>query len=118
MSDQLALALDDRHAGQDANLAAGTKPHRDDRKRVEVALGALARSGATFTADDVHKRIQKDSPELYDANIVSSAMGIWAKDGRIVEVYGPPVTSSRRSRHASRNRRWCGAQHSRQEEVE
>lgn len=109
MSDQLKLALGDRHAGQDANLAAGTTGHRDHRLTVERAVAALARAGMPFTADHVHERVRKAlDGDLYDANLVSSVMGIWAKDNRIVEQPRHPAKSIRRSRHASRNRWWCG----------
>lgn len=107
MSDQLALALADRHAGQAANLAAATTVHRDDRTRVEEALAAEARTGAPFTADHVHQRLGNDPP--YDRNIVSSVMGVWAQRGDIVEDDRlRPVASNHRSRRASRNRWWRG----------
>lgn len=106
MSSQLELGLTDRHAGQQANLAAGTTGYRDDRHRVEVAVATLARSGAEFTADSVHKLVKHDGGEDYDGNLVSSVLGIWAKDGRIArQSY---AVSTRRSRHASRNTVWLG----------
>lgn len=109
MTEQLSLALADRHAGQAANLAAGQKPHRDDRERVEQAVAALAQSRRPFNADLVHERIRKASSDPYDANLVSSVLGVWAQSGRIVEDRSePPVASCRRSRRASRNRWWRG----------
>lgn len=103
----LDLAFADRHAGQDRNIAASTNVLRDTRARVETALAQLVRRGKRFSADDVHKLLADGDP--YDANVVSSVMGRWAKDGRIIEHYGRPVPSQRRSRHASRNRQWRGA---------
>lgn len=107
MTDQLALGLAERHAGQQASLAAGTKPYRDDRHRVEVAVATLSRSGKEFTADSVHKLVKHDGiGDEYDGNLVSSVLGIWAKDGRIArQAY---AVSTRRSRHASRNTVWLG----------
>lgn len=105
MTDQLELALADRHAGQAASLAAGRKPYRDDSERVEVALDLLIASGAQFTADDVHRVIEFDQTGApYDRNLVSSALGHAAKGGRIVRE--ATRVSSARSRHASRNGVW------------
>lgn len=107
MSDTLDLALDDRAAGQAANLAAGTSGHRDDRARVETAVAALALLGDAFTADDVHDALRGGDP--YDRNLVSSVLGCWARDGRIREdTARRPVASCHRARHASRNRWWVG----------
>lgn len=110
MTDQLELdGLNARHQGQDANLAAGTKPYRDDRHRVEVAVATYARSGALFTADDVHKAIAHDGIEAgYDRNLVSSVLGVWSKDGRIRQIARSVSTS--RTRHASRNAVWVGTE--------
>ncbi|HEU5475670.1 MAG TPA: hypothetical protein VFV67_33945 [Actinophytocola sp.] len=105
-SDQLALAFEDRHAGQAANLAAGTSVLRDDRGRVETAVAELARFGTPFTADHVHNALHGGDP--YDPNLVSSVMGVWAQDGRIVEHDSRPTASERRTRRASRNRWWVG----------
>lgn len=110
MDEQLRLALDDRHAGQVANLAANTTVHRDDRARVEKAVALLARSGASFTADTVHKVVCHDDPTPYDRNLVSSVLGIQARHGHIVEDTSlRPAASSHRSRRASRNRWWRGS---------
>lgn len=107
---QLQLALADRHAGQDANLAAGESGYRDDRGRVELAVSTLARSGTAFTADDVHRLVAHDDPAAYDRNLVSSVIGVWAQTARIVEDRSlRPVASANRSRRASRNRWWRGA---------
>ncbi|MFJ8815465.1 hypothetical protein [Amycolatopsis thermoflava] len=104
-ADQLALALADRHAGQAANLAAGRKSYRDDRHRVETAVATLARSGAMFTADDVHRLVAHDAHgATYDPNLVSSVLGVWAQQKRIVRV--ADSVSARRSRRASRNSVW------------
>lgn len=106
-TEQLELALGARHAGQFANLAAGAKPHRDDRARVELAVATLARSGSIFTADDVHRLVKHDANgAAYDPNLVSSVLGIWAKDGRIQRQGN--TASARQSRHASRNGIWRG----------
>lgn len=108
-SDQLQLALADRHAGQAANLAAGTTVLRDDRGRVEQAVSILARSGAAFTADTVHRLVLQEDPTPYNRNLASSVLGTWARDGRIVEDRSlAPVASANRSRRASRNRWWIG----------
>lgn len=105
MTDQLELALADRHAGMSANLAAGKKSYRDDSKRVETALDLLILSGAAFTADDVHRMIEfDDSGAPYDRNLVSSALGHAAKNGRIVRE--DTRVSKSRTRHASRNGVW------------
>lgn len=110
MADQLALALADRHAGQNANLAAGTVGHREHRDLVEYAVATLARSGTQFTADNVHALIRHelgaDTP--YDHNLVSSVMGVWAQQGRIREEPLRATASQQRSRRASRNRWWRG----------
>ncbi|PXY20349.1 hypothetical protein [Prauserella endophytica] len=108
-SDQLSLGLGERHAGQAANLAAGQKGYRDDRHRVETAVATLARSGAEFTADDVHRLVQHDGGTGYDRNLVSSVLGIWAKEGRIKRIAYAVSTS--KSRHASKNGVWRGARH-------
>lgn len=109
MVDQTALdlALADRHDGQERSIAAGTTGARDHRTVVETAVAVLVRSGTVFTADNVHALVQHAlGGAPYDPNLVSSVMGIWAKDGRIVEQPRRSVTSHRRSRHASRNRWW------------
>lgn len=105
VADQLALALADRHAGQTANLAAGTKVHADHRADIERAVAHLARRGTPFTADHVHEILFQG----YDRNLVSSVMGCWARDGRIREdTDHRPVPSAARSRRYSRNRWWIG----------
>lgn len=104
MSDQLELGLADRHTGQQANLAAGTKPYRDDRHRVETAVATLTRSGARFSADDVHQLVKHDGAGEYDHNLVSSVLGVWAKHGRIRRI--AHTRSAARSRRASRNSVW------------
>jgi len=107
MSDQLALAYGDRHAGQNANLAAATTGHRDDRTRIEDAVAELAGKGKAFTADTVHALLGADQP--YDRNIVSSVLGIWSQRGWIVEDRDQPaVPSGNRARKGSRNRWWTG----------
>lgn len=106
MTDQLTLGLAERHAGQNANLAAGQKGYRDDRHRVETAVATLARSGALFTADDIHRLVKHDGGADYDRNLVSSVLGIWAKNNRIRRV--AYAVSAARSRHASRNGVWKG----------
>lgn len=109
MTDQLSLALADRHAGQAANLAAGTKVHRDDRARVELAVATLARSGAVFTADHVHRLVADEDMNPYDRNLVSSVLGTWSRDGRIIEdLSRRAVPSANRSRKGSRNKWWRG----------
>lgn len=103
----LDLAYADRHDGQQANLAAATTGARDHRAVVEEAVATLARSNTIFCADNVHALVQHAlGGTHYDANLVSSVMGIWAKDERIVEQTRRTVPSARRSRHASRNRWW------------
>lgn len=110
MTDQLTLAFADRHAGQDANLAAATTGHRDDRARVEEAIAELACAGEPFTADTVHTRLGTAEP--YDRNLVSSVLGVWAQHGWIIEDRDQrPVASRARSRRASRNRWWIGGAH-------
>lgn len=109
VDEQLTLALADRHAGQDANLAAGTTVLRDDRGRVERAVSVLTRSGAAFCADTVHRLVLQDDSAPYCRNLVSSVLGTWARDGRIVEDRSlAPIASANRSRRASRNRWWLG----------
>lgn len=106
---EVSQALADRHAGQDACLAAGSTGHRYDRGRVEQAVSALAGSGDSFTADGVHKLVLQDDPAPYCRNLVSSVLGTWSRDGRIVEDRSlAPIASANRSRRASRNRWWRG----------
>jgi hypothetical protein len=106
-AEQLALGLDDRHAGQAANLAAAHTGHRNHRLRVDQAITELAAAGEPFTADTVHNRLGTELP--YDRNLVSSLIGVWAQRHRIIEHPRPPVPSTHRSRHHSRNRWWIGA---------
>ena len=108
---QLAIAYDDRHAGQAANLAAGVRPHRDDTARVTAAVEQLARRGEPFTADDVHELVSRDGGGPYDPNLVSSVLGHWARPPRprIVALPCHPVPSRRRTRRGSRNRVWIAA---------
>lgn len=111
MSDQIELGLAERHAGQNANLAAGSTVHRSDRNRVEVAVARYAKQGAMFTADDIHQAVAQDGGPLeYDRNLVSSVLGVWSKDGRIIRQPAYAV-SVRKSRHASRNAIWRGQPH-------
>lgn len=106
---QLELAYADRHAGQQANLAAGTTGHRDDRTVIEVAVALCARSGAPFNADNVHRIVAQERPDGYDRNLVSSVMGQWAKDGRILRDLEAGLTPSiNRERKGSRNSWWRG----------
>lgn len=106
---QLELAYADRHAGQQANLAAGTTGHRDDRTVIEVALAFCARSGAPFNADSVHRVVAHERPDGYDRNLVSSVMGQWAKDGRILRDPDAGLTPSiNRKRKGSKNSWWRG----------
>lgn len=107
MSDQLELALADRRAGQEANLAAGTTGHRDHRTIVEVAVAVCARNHRPFTADDVHRLVQHEIPNGYDRNLVSSVMGIWASSHRIIRQPGL-VSSTTRARKGSKNGWWLG----------
>ncbi|GLZ34848.1 hypothetical protein Lesp02_70350 [Lentzea sp. NBRC 105346] len=109
MTDQLELAYADRHAGQEANLAAGTAGHRDDRAVVELAVATCARSGAAFTADTVHRLVATVRPNGYDRNLVSSVMGVWASSHRIVrDVEAGLAPSRNRSRKGSKNSWWRG----------
>lgn len=106
---QLDLAYADRHAGQQANLAAGTKAHSDDRTVVEVAVALRARNNRPFTADDVHALVKTERPNGYDRNLVSSVMGVWASSHRIVRDHQAGLCPSRnRSRKGSRNSWWRG----------
>ncbi len=110
MSDaQLELAYADRHAGQEANLAAGTKAHRGDRLVVEIAVALCARNSRPFTADDVHQLVRHERPDGYDRNLVSSVMGTWAARRRIVRDHQAGLCTSRnRSRKGSKNSWWRG----------
>lgn len=110
MSDaQLALAYADRHGGQTANLAAGTTGHRDHRTIVEIALALCARNSRPFTADDVHQLVKHELPDGYDRNLVSSVMGTWAAQHRIVRDHQAGLCTSRnRSRKGSKNSWWRG----------
>lgn len=114
MPDQptLDLAYADRHAGQQANLAAGDTGHREHRSIVEQSVALLARNGQrSFTADDVHKLIGHVlDGQPYDRNLVSSVMGIWARDQRIHRDHAAGLTpSSHRTRKGSRNSWWRGS---------
>ncbi|WP_439377448.1 hypothetical protein [Amycolatopsis lexingtonensis] len=108
MTEQLEIGFAARHAGQAANLAAGAKPYRDDRGRVEYAVRTLANSRAAFTADDVHRLVQYDGSNApYDRNLVSSVLGTWAQARRILRE--DTRVSQSPSRHASRNGVWRAA---------
>lgn len=109
MTTQLELALTDRRAGQDANLAAGKAGHRDDTARVEAAIAGLARSGRTFTSNDVHAALARDGGGDYNRNLVSSRMGILAADGVIIRAWDiRPEPAHQRTRKGSRNPWWRG----------
>lgn len=107
MSDQLELAYADRHAGQEANLAAAANVLRDHASIVESAVALCARNGQTFTADDVHKLLAHEIAEGYNHNLVSSVMGIWARAGRIIR-QPALVPSAVGARKGSRNGVWMG----------
>jgi hypothetical protein len=108
----LDLAYADRRAGQEANLAAGDAGHRDHRTIVEMAVAILAKNRQkSFTADDVHKVIAHAlGGAPYDRNLVSSVMGRWAADQRIVRDNQRGLTpSGHRARKGSRNSWWRGS---------
>lgn len=114
MPDQptLDLAYADRHAGQEANLAAGSAGHRDHRDIVETAVALLCKNRQrSFTADDVHKLVRHTLGGIpYDRNLVSSVMGIWARDQRIRRDTNAGLTpSGHRKRRGSRNAWWRGS---------
>lgn len=109
MTDQLMLALADRRAGQEANLAAGITGHRDDTARVERAIAELVRRGEPFTSNDVHGIVGNDGGGPYDRNIVSSKMGTLARQGVIVHDWTRrPEPAKQRARKGSRNPYWVG----------
>lgn len=111
-STQLEPAYTARREGQEANLAAGTKPHRDDTVCVENAIAELIRQPAPFTADTVHQQIQRLNPQPYDRNLVASVLGRHARKRHIVRVYDKGLTPSHSaSRRGSRNAWWIGVQH-------
>lgn len=103
MADQLALGFADRHAGQEATLAAAVAVNRDYRAAAEVALAALVREGRPFTAEDVRKAVP-DGVEPHSPNVLPSVLGTWAARRLIVPC--GEYRSRRRSRRASRNRVW------------
>ena len=107
---EIERAFADRHAGQEANLAAATAAHRDDRERPPHALAALARSGHVFNSNDVEALVLTDGGgDLNNRNVISSLMGGWAYARKIVEVTDrPPARSLRRCRHGSRVAWWRG----------
>lgn len=106
---QLELAYADRREGQQANLAAGTTGHRDDRTVIEVAVALCARNSRPFCADDVHALVKSERPDGYDRNLVSSVMGVWAHSNRIVRDLEAGLSTSRnRSRKGSKNSWWRG----------
>jgi len=107
VSDQLELALADRHAGQEANLAAATNVLGNPVVIVESAVALLARNSQAFTADDVHKLVAHEIPGGYNHNLVSSVMGIWARAGRIIRLPAL-VPSTVGARKGSRNGTWMG----------
>ncbi|MGH3859186.1 hypothetical protein [Actinokineospora sp.] len=103
--DQLALAFADRHAGQEANLAAASAVHRRYRDAVEAVLADLVESGRPFTADDVRRGVPDEvEAEAHSPNVLPSVLGIWA--ARRVIVPCGEYRSRRRPRRASRNRVW------------
>ncbi|MEV7042245.1 hypothetical protein [Amycolatopsis sp. NPDC051061] len=103
MADQLALGFADRHAGQEANLAAAVAVNRNYRAAAEAALAALVREGRPFTAEDVRNAVP-DSVEPHSPNVLPSVLGTWAARRLIVPC--GEYRSRRRSRRASRNRVW------------
>ena len=103
VADQLALGFADRHAGQEANLAAAAAVHRNYRAAAEAALAALVCEGRPFTAEDVRKAVP-DGVEPHSPNVLPSVLGTWAARRLIVPC--GEYRSRRRSRRASRNRVW------------
>jgi hypothetical protein len=118
VDNQLTLALERRHEGQDANLAAAVKPHMDLRSRVESIVAILAKDGVPFNADKIHGQLKKEIGEVYDRNVVSSVMGKWAQAGRIIRVPEKGITPSKEpTRNGSRNSWWIGSAQVRKENV-
>lgn len=91
--------------GVQANLAAATAGHRTFREHAETALAAFARSGVSFTADDIRDAIPPGI-EPHSHNVLPSLIRTWAHRDAIRPVGW--VRSNRASRHASVNRVWCG----------
>lgn len=92
--------------GVQANLAAATAGHRTFREHAETALAAFARSGVSFTADDIRGAIPP-GVEPHSHNVLPSLIRTWAHRGVIQPVGW--VRSNRASRHASVNRVWRGS---------
>lgn len=108
MTTQLELALSDRKASQEANLAAGKTAHRDDTDRVAAAIAGLIRIGLPFTSNDVHAEVKRDGGQPgYDRNLVSSHMGTLARQRVIVRDWDiRPTPALQRDRKGSRNPWW------------
>lgn len=91
--------------GIDACMAAATSVVRTYRQHAEQVIRELVVAGDPFTADDVRRAMPLDA-EPHSPNVLPSLLGNLASKGEITAVDWR--TSSRRSRHASRNRVWIG----------
>ena len=98
-----AIAEADRRGLEGQRVALNASDVRW-KSAAEAALRELAASGAEFTADDLHDRVQHlaSSPHALGAII-----GTAARRGEIVCV--GVSTSTRASRHGGLQRRWVGA---------
>ena len=96
-----------RDAGIDAVLAADVAVHRGFRKVIDAALDELIASGAEFSADDLQLRLDDTTRASAAPNLVSAAIALASRQGRIRHVgWG---TSTRPARHCGVQRRWVGA---------
>jgi hypothetical protein len=100
---ELGLAL--KHAGLSDVLAAAVSINRSYRDYAEHSLTILARSGESFTVDDVHRAIP-DGLLPHHPNLLGALIGTWAMHGRITRV--GEKASRRSSRHSAHNGLWIG----------
>lgn len=96
-----------RHQGQAATLAADQSVVRGHGDFIRAALDAYVSNGDKFSADDVREvaaRLAADCGHTFDPspNLLPAILGGAAASGRIVSVGW--VNSTRRTRHASKNR--------------
>lgn len=98
-----------RAAGIAANLSAAeaNRPSYDEAAR--AALSRCIRSGAPFSADDLHHHIPDDIEPDTTHNVVPSLLGVYAAAGVIRRVGA--ANSTRPSRHGSRNALWIATTH-------
>ena len=107
VTDDIAAGMAARHEGQSAVIAADKALNREHGDFIRAALDAYVTNGDTFSADDIRDvaaRLAEDCGHRFDPspNLLPAILGGAAASGRIVSVGW--VNSTRRTRHASKNR--------------